>query len=616
MVRWLGSCRQGVLDEVMQTALQVSSSLTGSFKTSADILDEGNRWSRIQGDRSVGRWAVGSTRHAGTSESTSDLQALDKSGGGDSATSLAALGALGARGASAEDLPMPPMLGSAKVAGLSGTTGLEMPRLGRQASYDKDVGEVADNGMLGVEIDVQLGQMTLRSKHLSALATDIANHPDVRMIFGDATMQASLVERAEHREVFRLVGLNHELHYWRTKHDVCPPLGDEWEREYDPADLFDSEKWIATLFEPVRKNFFDGPQPPPMQFMMTDKPTVADAEVAVLLGLHQSIGGPWKLVYLFRRLRCVHVYECVTQGREWFFSLHLTTDHRYCLRELQPSVQPRNYQYPDWWIRGAGRPYPMGVTAFLTNDIEGISANAHSSVIVVREQQHHLNISGGRERLVPSRLLYGAVPHALLDAYTFWQDESIAPQGTLPGDLSTACRGYKRMLGYPDEEDEDTMVIVEFMCTGSWTDFLAPAAHTNAPFVVQATGFPGRTVRITRRSRSVMEADFKQRQRIAGCLESLQLLVPPPKLKNTEKEDAALAAAAAAAGAEKDGQRFKIDTAVECNYEQKDDYWPCVVRRANDDGTYDLEFVDEWKWLGVQRSIDPELVQVLRKGCV
>jgi hypothetical protein len=98
------------------------------------------------------------------------------------------------------------------------------------------------------------------------------------------------------------------------------------------------------LFEPVRRSFFDGPMPQPMQFMMTEKPSAADAEVAVILGLHQTIGGPWKLVYLFRRLRCVHVYECVTQGREWYFSLHMVTDYRYSLREMQPSAHNREVQ--------------------------------------------------------------------------------------------------------------------------------------------------------------------------------------------------------------------------------------------------------------------------------
>jgi hypothetical protein len=64
----MGSCNQGICDEVMQSALQISSSQTGCFKTSATVLDNQNRWSRIMGLRSVGRWAVGSTRTVATSE--------------------------------------------------------------------------------------------------------------------------------------------------------------------------------------------------------------------------------------------------------------------------------------------------------------------------------------------------------------------------------------------------------------------------------------------------------------------------------------------------------------------------------------------------------------------
>jgi hypothetical protein len=54
---------------------------------------------------------------------------------------------------------------------------------------EEAVETVADSGDLGAEIDVQLGQMTLRSKHLMALPTPVANDADVRLIFGDATMQ-------------------------------------------------------------------------------------------------------------------------------------------------------------------------------------------------------------------------------------------------------------------------------------------------------------------------------------------------------------------------------------------------------------------------------------------
>ena len=166
LVNWLADQRQGITDEVMQTALQVSSSLTGSFKASAEVLDSQNRWSRIKGDRSVGRWAVGSTRTVSnaltTSGSSSNLDASNNN------RLLVA-----EKSDSSDDEEAPPM----------------RPQLMRQPSWDKQVGEVADTGMLGVEIDMQMGQMTLRSKHLSALQSDIANHSDVRYLFGDVTIQ-------------------------------------------------------------------------------------------------------------------------------------------------------------------------------------------------------------------------------------------------------------------------------------------------------------------------------------------------------------------------------------------------------------------------------------------
>ncbi len=82
----------------------MSSSLTGSLKASAAILDDQNRWSRIMGDRSCGRWAVGSTRTTALASSNTD-----------------------------ESSPIVP----------------GPRRLERQKSYESAVGEVADTGMLG-----------------------------------------------------------------------------------------------------------------------------------------------------------------------------------------------------------------------------------------------------------------------------------------------------------------------------------------------------------------------------------------------------------------------------------------------------------------------------------
>ena len=57
-----------------------------------------------------------------------------------------------------------------------------------------------------------------------------------------------MIELAEHRSRFSLVGLNHDLHYWSTPHGAYPELFDHWQREYDPGELFDSEMWIINVY--------------------------------------------------------------------------------------------------------------------------------------------------------------------------------------------------------------------------------------------------------------------------------------------------------------------------------------------------------------------------------
>lgn len=137
-----------------------------------------------------------------------------------------------------------------------------------------------------------------------------------------------------------------------------------------------------------------------MQFCMSNAPLPADAEVAVLVGLHQTMLAPYKLVYVFRRWKCVHVYECVTHAREYWYSLHLTTDHRFTYREMQPSARARCTQFADWWLHGSGTAYPAKIDKKVYCDLDGQSSN---SVLIVRDPQHPNNISGGREVLIPSR---------------------------------------------------------------------------------------------------------------------------------------------------------------------------------------------------------------------
>jgi len=338
------------LNIVMEQALQTATSTSGA---SCELVDATNQWGKLQGSKAAGRFVLlGSRAPSDTKKNSSKFR---------------------------------------KEAGVPVVN--------------------EDSGLQGVEMDLQLGQMTLRAKHLAALDTDVANMPQVREVFGESTMQASLLERSEHRKRFKLIGVRHEIEHWPEGHACCPALSERWERDYDPAELHDSEMWIPPLFEPVRKSFFSGPLPPAMQFMMAPGPLPDTAEVAVLMGLHPHIGGAFKLVYIFRSYRCVQVFECVSHARQYWFVQHLSTDCRFSLRHLQPETKARAHPLPAWWQRGGGEPYPKNVANKLCSNLDTDAfSESYASCAIIRDANHELNLSRSRETLVPTCLLHGLIP--------------------------------------------------------------------------------------------------------------------------------------------------------------------------------------------------------------
>jgi hypothetical protein len=189
-------------------------------------------------------------------------------------------------------------------------------------------------------------------------------------------------------------------------------------------------------------------------------------------------------------------------------------------------------------------------------------------------------MSGGREVLIPSRFLYGLVPDALLDAYNFWQDESVEPVEKDKNDLIDTTRGYKRLCGYPNVDDGEFLVYIEIIHHGSWATYKPESSVLNNSTVIQCTGFPGSTVRVTRRPKHLCEKDFQLRKRLAAVIETAGMMVAP-KSKGGSEEEAATGEV-----------RFKVDEMVECDHEGKGEFWACVVRRVNDNSTYDLEYIN------------------------
>ena len=470
LVTYITDMQQADLNATMERTLQMATSTAGA---PCKLVDVNNRWGKLQNSRVAGRFVL----------MGSDA-AVDSS----------------RKGASAK-----PTNGNA-----SESTTLE------------------DSGLQGVEMDLQLGQMTLRAKHLAALESEVANRPQVRELFGESTMQASLLERSEHRRRFKLIGLKHELEYWHDGHASCPPLPDKFVRDYDTAELHESEMWIVPLLEPVRKAFFAGPSPPAMQFMMAPGPLPESAEVAVLLGLHQQMGGVFKLVYVFRSYRCVQVFECVSHARQFWFVQHLSTDCRYSLRHLQPETHNLVVPLPQWWQNGGGQAYPRGVTSKLCSTLDwDLVCEYHSSCAIIRDSNHEMNLSGSRETLVPKCLLLGLIPEALLDSHRFWQDET-----TVPDDLS-----YRRLRGYP-YDSAGYLLVVDM------------ANESTAPNAV--TGFPERTIRIERRRYDVAVKNFRLLKSVAAKIEALQLASLPSVYSALPKRKA-----------KKQAQTFAVDELVE-----------------------------------------------------
>ena len=430
-------------------------------------------------------------------------------------------------------------------------------------------------GLKGVEMDLQLGQMTLRAKHLAALDSEVANKPQVREVFGESTMQASLLERAEHRKRFKLIGVHAEIDYWPEGHQACPALSDRWERDYDPAELHPSEAWIPPLFEPVRKAFFDGPNPPALQFMMVPGPLPESADVAVLVGLHPHIGGAFKLVYIFRAYRCVQVYECVSHARQHWYVLHLSTDCRFALRHLQPETRSLVHPLPAWWQRGGGEPYPRGVSSRLCSNLsDSDPLDSFGSCSIIRDTQHSENLSGSRETFVPTCLLLGLIPEALLESHCFWQDQTRVPGNT----------NYRRLRGYPRESEA-----VDYMLA---VDLFVKTTGTNA-----VTGIPELSTRVEKKNYETAKRNFQLFKSIAARIELLQLASQPSTTHAQPKRVV-----------KKQLARFSIDDPVETLASDliaglQDTTWvPCKVVGCETSAphTYDLQFASEWAWLGVR----------------
>lgn len=346
LISWTRTQNQQVLNDLMESTIRVTVGTGGRKKNDVDpILTDSTRvWAFIEGDRSVGRFSVAATRRLGTVRVSDELT---------------------------------------------------------------DIGTIEDDSDLGIELDFQTIQLTMKSSHLKALDIKIASDADVQTVFGKKSMQGSIVESTVHRTWVNLIGRGHSIQYWQTPDERS--CVQDFDRQYSAGELEGgTESWIVPIFEPVRMTYMT--QPFVLEVCMPERPLPADADVACLIGIHPKNGGTWKEIFVFKTLKMVHVYNVTSHGRRFYRVLEYTTNVKHTLREMQPVLDDRKAPWPEWERHGAGHPYAD-------------HWDNPTSCVITRGWDFEQNLSGGEETYIPPRLLYGLVPQYLLDSHMFWQDE-------------------------------------------------------------------------------------------------------------------------------------------------------------------------------------------------
>lgn len=113
---------------------------------------------------------------------------------------------------------------------------------------------------------------------------------------------------------------------------------------------------------------------------LPENPLPHDADVAYMVGIHPKLGGTWKEIFVYKSRRSVQIYSVTSHGRRFYRSLEYTNDTRITLRDMQPSIEDRNFPWPKWERHGCGHPYNQYPNPF--------------SVVILRDAAHAQNISG------------------------------------------------------------------------------------------------------------------------------------------------------------------------------------------------------------------------------
>ena len=188
------------------------------------------------------------------------------------------------------------------------------------------------NQRVDTEINLQLGDLTLKTARLEVLDPAIANMPDFIAVFGPqqnrTPMQSAEVKNTLYRSWVRLVGRRHDIQYWVPDTRAAPLT---LERAYRST-LSGDERWIVDSFEAIRSRNI-----PDIPLFMPSATYPHSATVAILSGVDPKTK-TLKEIVVFRKPQVVHVYNIIEYGRRFYRSLCYSSDAKFAYHDMEPRL--------------------------------------------------------------------------------------------------------------------------------------------------------------------------------------------------------------------------------------------------------------------------------------
>ena len=234
-------------------------------------------------------------------------------------------------------------------------------------------------GNVDTEINLQLGDFTLRHSRLQILEDRYLTFPAMAQVFGnkvvDAVIQCAEVKNTSRREWYRLVGRRHDAILWTPPDDgyISKAVKDPVREE---RQLSAYERWMPQMIEPyVASQFYDqkilypaSTQPTDNVVTLTVMGLYEDPENALVVDDSKkghkrgksskaeldaerkralvAAGGVaveskytiLKEVVLYRNTNTVHIYEVLEYGRRFYRSLKWSSNTIYVNALLKPKL--------------------------------------------------------------------------------------------------------------------------------------------------------------------------------------------------------------------------------------------------------------------------------------